>query len=167
MTDITEASGPSAALKAQLAADGVFLRAQGFAEKLKAAGGLEAFNTSQWYRCDDGGERWYSPGENATRDQAVAAAIEAGNETIGLGTKGLTRFSLDAPDLIDRALEDGLEEEVGEDGQHGLDDVSLEAVAELQVMLDAAVTAWVIRHKVEAFNFVETREERIDGGGNV
>ena len=32
-------------------------------------------------------------------------------------------------------------------------------------MLDAAVAAWVIRHKVTSFNFVECREERIDGGG--
>lgn len=134
-----------------------------FLEVLALAGGLAVFNSSQWYYCDDDAERWFSPCDGATREQAAAAALINNRCVIGRGVKGLTRFKIDADDLIARALDDGLEEEIGEDGEHGLADVSPEAVAELQAMLDATVTAWVIRHQVTAFNFVECHPERLDG----
>ena len=153
----------AAIVETEFAANNVYRRALGFVAGLEEAGGLAAFNSTEWYFGHSGDEVWNYGGP--TREEAVEHAIEQGFSHVGEGVKGLTRFSLDADDLIQSALEGSVEEEVGQDGQHGLCELSKEAVAELQVMLDAAVAAWVIRHKVTSFNFVECREERIDGGG--
>jgi hypothetical protein len=151
-----------ALIETGLGAGDVYRRALGFVAALEQAGGRAAFNEGAWYYGEAGAEVWRYGGP--TREEAVEDARDAEVGCVAFGVKGLTGFSLDADDLIQNALEGCVEEEVGEGGEHGLDDVSKEALAELQVMLDAAVAAWVIRHRVTAFNFVECREERIDGG---
>lgn len=126
---------------------------------LQAKPGLRVFDESAWYTCSAGDE--YYSAQEPTEEAALQIARNEHWPEIVRAARQLTAFSIDVDSAIEWALEGDLELEVGEDGQHGLLDVSQEAIAELQKMVDAAVGAWLIRHNVRAFLLHEIERKRV------
>lgn len=109
------------------------------------------------------GERFEAE-EHSSREAAAAAGFEEclGADIIWTGVIApAARHTIDADDVIERLREEA-HEEVGEVADEWLENVSAEEVAELAHDLNAALTAWLDRHKLQPTYFAVQDVEQHD-----
>ncbi len=102
-------------------------------------------------------EFWSFASENS-RDGAIREGLEeygGAPFTIGLFHTKLTSFRIDTSACIEDALNFyrcNIEEEIGQDGEHGLNDVTPSANAALQQAIDHIVSIWIQANNITAHN---------------
>ncbi|MBD3770487.1 MAG: hypothetical protein IE925_10085 [Rhodobacterales bacterium] len=116
-------------------------------------------NFPRWGFAPYEAEEWTIRSDKS-RSEIIEEARSQYGETFVIGRFGppeLSQFRIDAAALIESALEgcgpagESVAAEIGEDGEHGLDNLPDLALAELQELLTAACRHWVERHEVRSY----------------